>query len=335
MSADRDFVDDLLVLARRGALSETEQRRLRDALGASAEARLMHGAGRVFDLEGAVVPGDDTRIELIARRVEKRARARGTRNPLLRRVILPMLAGALITGVAFGALELWRAFASAEHAKPALHSAAAPAVAAAASVEVSDAPVTGTSANANATALPSSAAAANSAAAPSAGLRALAVNAVPAASQSAAASAPATAAPENSATARFADAEPGASSNAAELFARANQARIRGDSAAAVGLYHQLELAFPSSSEARTAHLSLGLLALQQGRASEALNEFRSYRQFAASGPTLAEAFWGEARALRALGRTEEERGALSTLVAEYPNSAYAPAAQQRLMDLR
>jgi TolA-binding protein len=112
-----------------------------------------------------------------------------------------------------------------------------------------------------------------------------------------------------------------------ELFARANRARREGRAAEATILYLELGSRYPGSPEARQADLTLGELYLQAADGGAALECFRRYRGRAMA----AEALWGEARALRLLGRTAEERQALTALATEFPASAYADAARKRL----
>ncbi len=124
-------------------------------------------------------------------------------------------------------------------------------------------------------------------------------------------------------SARFAVPSPSPS----ELFARASRARREGRSAEAIALYERLDSVYPSSAEAQQAALTLGELYLQNGSAEAALRRFRSY-----SGRALvAEALWGEARALGRLGRVEEERRVLERLCREAPTSPYAEPARRRL----
>jgi tetratricopeptide (TPR) repeat protein len=122
-------------------------------------------------------------------------------------------------------------------------------------------------------------------------------------------------------------------STAPALFAAANRARVSGQSERAVALYLRLENDFPDSSEALTARLSLGLLLLNAGRPEAALTEFRAYAS-RGRGTTLAEAYWGQALALRALGRVPEERAVLEKLNREFPDSAYSTPSEKRLREL-
>ncbi|HYP88563.1 MAG TPA: sigma-70 family RNA polymerase sigma factor, partial [Polyangiaceae bacterium] len=81
-------VEDLSILARRGALSTVEQRALTRALTSSPTLATAHQLGLDFDRFAAVRPGDDALIAAVASRVTsgKRGTARGRRR--LRAVLL-------------------------------------------------------------------------------------------------------------------------------------------------------------------------------------------------------------------------------------------------------
>jgi tetratricopeptide (TPR) repeat protein len=130
-----------------------------------------------------------------------------------------------------------------------------------------------------------------------------------------------------------APAPPSKFKSASELFADANQARVQGDLPAAIAICQQIEATFPNSTEGITTHLSLGVLYLQRGEPSSALQEFKIYRHIGAS-EMMAEALWGEEQAYEKLGRPSDERPVLEELLQNYPRSAYAAAAAQRLAAL-
>jgi tetratricopeptide (TPR) repeat protein len=111
------------------------------------------------------------------------------------------------------------------------------------------------------------------------------------------------------------------------LFASANRERIRGNAGGAIALYERLRAEFPRSTEAAACNVTLGVLYLQLGQAERALGAFRR-------SPATAEALWGQAQALRQLGRPQEERLVLEDIVRRHGGSAYAPAAQKRLAEL-
>jgi TolA-binding protein len=115
---------------------------------------------------------------------------------------------------------------------------------------------------------------------------------------------------------------------ASALFGEANKKRLAGDTAGAVERYLLVAERYPGSAEANLADLSLGKLFIASGDSKRALTHFRKAGASSALG---AEALWGEASALRALGRVSDERAALERLLAQYPNGAYAKAARKRL----
>jgi len=123
---------------------------------------------------------------------------------------------------------------------------------------------------------------------------------------------------------------PGKYRSPSELFADAKQARAAGDKTKAIAISRLLEDTFPSSPEGILTHLSLGVLYLEQGQPTLALQEYKIYRHIGSS-LIMAEALWGEEQALQQLGRTSEERAVLEELLQNYPHSVYVAAAEQRL----
>jgi TolA-binding protein len=121
--------------------------------------------------------------------------------------------------------------------------------------------------------------------------------------------------------------------SAAELFSNANQARRASDPARATRLYRLLQRKFPGSEEAQLSWVTLGSLQLNGGNPAGALSTFNRY--LSRGGRSLeAEALYGQAQALRQLGRSGEERNAWERLLARYPGSGYAPQARERLNSL-
>jgi TolA-binding protein len=335
MSSERDDADDLVVLARRGSLSDTEQRRLRETLSASVETQLLYDAGCAFDREAPVLSGDDERIERIARQVQKGSRrSRTTRRWV--HVAQGAAAGVLFASAAAGAIEL-ATWSSRSKGIDSSHAAATAATSSAPVVPRPSTPTPADSAGSTNEELtlpkapepslqrsvetsPEPPLPHHAAAIPPLQPSALPALIAPAASMASAPEAPAQAA-SNALTST-----PG--STAIELFSAANSARVHGDMPLAMALYGRLESEFPRSTEAMTAHLSLGVLFLQQGRPGRALDEFRRCRTLGMSTP---EVLWGEAQSLQQLGHAEEERTVLEELLQKYPTSAYAAAARKRL----
>jgi TolA-binding protein len=123
---------------------------------------------------------------------------------------------------------------------------------------------------------------------------------------------------------------------AAELFARANLARRRGDVNEAAHTYRDLQSTFPGSPEEIVSRVTLGRLLLDRlGDARGALVQFDSYLANPTHGALREEALIGRALALGRLHRQAEEKGAWAALVAAYPKSAYAERARARLEELR
>jgi TolA-binding protein len=129
------------------------------------------------------------------------------------------------------------------------------------------------------------------------------------------------------------------------LLSGANEARRARHADEAIRDYRALQARFPTSREAVLSHLSLGNLYLAQGAFADAVAQFQAYihgREAAQSsaaargdGTALAEeALLGEARALAALGRADDERAVWRTLETRFPRSEYLWRARQRLHEL-
>lgn len=100
----------------------------------------------------------------------------------------------------------------------------------------------------------------------------------------------------------------------------------------ALALYEQLRATYPASAEARTVLVTMGKLELDVGRPDRALRRFDAYLR---NGGTLVpEALAGKARALRALGRDQEERRAIQQYLAAHPEGFEAPLFAKRLREL-
>ena len=122
---------------------------------------------------------------------------------------------------------------------------------------------------------------------------------------------------------------------AASLFADANRARHDGDLRRAVALYGALRAAFPDAPEARVSSVSMGDLMMRLDEPARALRAFDAYLSEVRTGPLREEALFGRVRCLRALKDPAAEGETWSRLVREFPGSAYAPVARQRLDELR
>ncbi|WP_233560988.1 tetratricopeptide repeat protein, partial [Sorangium cellulosum] len=125
--------------------------------------------------------------------------------------------------------------------------------------------------------------------------------------------------------------EPAMSAEA--LLLRAQSRLAQGKSAEASAAYRDLLAQHPSSPEARAALVSLGQLALHQGKTAAALGHFERY--LAGGGGSLAaEARVGRIQCLRRLGRTADERAAIADFLARHGASVHAPRLRARLSEL-
>jgi FecR-like protein len=100
----------------------------------------------------------------------------------------------------------------------------------------------------------------------------------------------------------------------------------------ALVLYEQLRATYPASAEARTVLVTMGKLELDLGRSQRALGRFEAYLR--TGGTLVPEALAGRARALRALGRTSEERKAIQQYLVAHPDGFEAPLFAKRLREL-
>ena len=126
-----------------------------------------------------------------------------------------------------------------------------------------------------------------------------------------------------------------AEGTAKSLFAEANRLRSAGQVPEAIVADRLLQEQFPHSFEANLSRVSMGSLLMGRSDAEPALAQFKRYLSSNPSGVLREEALFGEARALRALGRSSEELEAWNDLLAAYPGSVYAPMARARAQQLR
>jgi tetratricopeptide (TPR) repeat protein len=118
-----------------------------------------------------------------------------------------------------------------------------------------------------------------------------------------------------------------------ECLARARAALDRGDRRAALDWYRRLRARFPNDAAARTVLVTSGRLELGLGASSRALEDFQAYLR-GGDGALEMEALAGTARALRALGRVEDERRAIERYLARFPDGFDAPLLRSRRGDL-
>ena len=120
---------------------------------------------------------------------------------------------------------------------------------------------------------------------------------------------------------------------AAFLFARATQARVRGEAAEAIRGFREVVARFPSSPEAALSQAQLGRLLLDRGDSTSALEAFDAY--LGSKDQALREEVQGaRAMSLQVLGRSDEERSAWEAVLHDYPSGVYAPRARTRLESL-
>ncbi|HEY3253890.1 MAG TPA: tetratricopeptide repeat protein [Polyangiaceae bacterium] len=314
--------EDLLVLARQCKLSEEEERRFELAVQASRELECLYDAGVHFDHAAGLVSGDETRVRRLVERTLERldpsagltaARAASAASALPRAARpsrASLIARYFAVSLAFGVLlcvtlaSAWdyvetRALQRAQQAQQARESSARAALKRASAAAPAPAPA--------------------SAPAPAVATQ----SPLPDTRAGLPRSVPATLSPPSKA----ASADEKLSSS--ELFARANQARRKGDIEQAISLYERLGRAYPSSLEAADAKILSGNLLLSQRSPRAALRQFEDYH----AGALSLEALWGRARALREL-ESPDERAVLVELIRDYPDSAYAKAAEKRLAEL-
>lgn len=121
--------------------------------------------------------------------------------------------------------------------------------------------------------------------------------------------------------------------SAASLLDRARRELARGGAKAALPLYQRLLAQYPKSAEAATVVVTVGQLELDQRAPARALSAFDGYLK--RGGPLAPEALAGKIRALRALGKSAQERAAIEQYLVSYPNGFEAPALRRRLEALR
>jgi hypothetical protein len=126
--------------------------------------------------------------------------------------------------------------------------------------------------------------------------------------------------------------EPEHAPSAGSLLGLARKRLSEDNPRAALAVYLELRRTFPSSPEASTVLVTLGKLELDLGAPERALAAFDAYAM--RGGPLGPEALSGRVRALRALGRTSEERRAIEEYLTRHPTGFEAPAMKKRLSTL-
>jgi TolA-binding protein len=315
--------DDLLILARRGELSEAEQRRLDVYLGASLLSRALYQLGVHYDAVPQEQRNDaDTIGRVITAVCEQKG---GTTARRSRRGWLIGVVAALSSVTAAAAtvtVARWAARA------PAPASVAAPSAGglAPARTKLGGAPDPRSDAAApthvsNPGSVPS-ATSGSSAQIPQ--LRR---------SDRAPSTSSRTAESDAARMTGLADVSRPAET-AGQMFSEANTLRKAGRVSEAERAYRHLQQLHAGSPEASVSHVLLGRILLRQGRSAAACTEFEQYLAEQSRGNLAEEALQGDAMCTRALGRPAAERAVWQTLLSRFPSSIYADAARQRLKDL-
>jgi hypothetical protein len=294
---------DLVCKAHNGSLSSQERRQLDRLLQSSPEVRLMNQIVGQLDRESVVQPGDEGVVRAIAERAASRRRSQGAwgsrRAP---RRLRPLLAAALVFGLTgLAAAAFWGKRRGNLDATSA-HAPSQRALATASELSVApNANVAPGSATLDAPRVANTDSRVANMDAPRSGK---------------------VDAPRVAST----DASPAVG----ELFAEANRCRRQGESERARALYRRIIDVSSKSREAMLSRLALAKME-EVTRPQVALQLYRALaKQVSEVRP---EALWGTAEVARRLGQSRAERTALETLLHDFPNTAYAKAAQQRLED--
>ncbi|HEY3497930.1 MAG TPA: hypothetical protein VGK73_24695 [Polyangiaceae bacterium] len=297
MDSELDLLE-LSIRARRGQLRPAEQHALAQGLESGAALRMMHELGRDLDVLARVRAGDEALVE----RAAKRALATGSARPPRRRSRLTLLlAAAVVVASAAAATHAVTTRIMTPAPQPPMLTPPPPTTPGKPDVVSRKAETTPPEARAE----------------PAPAPRTIAP-------------------PERAASSPGVETSPPAlqplpsEPTASDLFRQAGAARRAGSLEAARALYVELQARFPTSSEARVSHVSLGKLYLNAGRARDAELEFAKYLRTGI--PDLREeALVGRADALFSLGRTAEERNVWHELLRAHPASVYATRARERL----
>ena len=125
------------------------------------------------------------------------------------------------------------------------------------------------------------------------------------------------------------------SATPAELIRQARERVKARDWYGAAELYRRIADGFPGRSESVTVRVSLADIELDQLRTpAAALSDYEAYLSTEPNGPLAEDALWGTCSAFSRLGRISEEKRALATFIARFPQSLHAKVAQERLLQL-
>lgn len=127
----------------------------------------------------------------------------------------------------------------------------------------------------------------------------------------------------------------GEGESALSLYREANQARRGGEVSRSISIFRHLQQSFPRSPEAQLSNVALGSALLESGATREALQQYERYLNSSGKKSLAAEALYGRARALGAMGNRAQERAAWLRLSEEFPRSPYSATAIRRLQSLQ
>lgn len=120
-----------------------------------------------------------------------------------------------------------------------------------------------------------------------------------------------------------------------EMLRKAQALRSQRDWAASAAAYRDLLATYPSASQTEAAWVSYGeILGDHLGEWKGALRACDSYLARAPGGVVAGEASACRIRALRALGRSADERAAIEEFLKRFPSAVQAPELERRLRSL-
>jgi tetratricopeptide (TPR) repeat protein len=303
---DDDCRGELLARERRGQLPPEQRPALEAHLSMCESCRLAQSVFADFEEAGAVELRDGLRIQRlseVARRWGQRPSRAGAAIGRRRRALAVAASLVLVAGSASAAVWWWRQPAATVERPAAAMATPAPGAFAARrprGVSVADGPI---------------------------------VNRIDPTPAAAGLSSTERARPQGAR--RAARAEVGGAVLPSTLLRQASDARRAGEVERAIGLYRRLAREFPGSPEAVLSAVPLGVLLLDRGLPAAALTEFDRYLGWSRGGSLIPEALYGRGRALARLGDRDEERRTWQRLLADFPDSSYAPHGRRRFAELR
>ncbi len=124
-------------------------------------------------------------------------------------------------------------------------------------------------------------------------------------------------------------------SSSSDLLSLAQSFRAERNWSRATETYKKLISFYPSSIDAKTSLVSLGMIQLNHmRRPAGALKSFNAYLTSSKRGTLAQEAAFGRIKALRALGRYQEEKDALTLFLRHFPNAVQTSMVKGRLLEI-